>query len=226
MISPDAIANTMPNSAYLGGTGTATDERSNTLSADFETFLKMLTTQARYQDPLKPIDSTEYAAQLAQFSMVEQQVRTNDTLDALVSQMAVANLAALGGWVGMEARSASPVRFNGSPITLFPDPSQLAEEAFLVVSDGQEREVQRLAIPTTGGPIQWAGVDENGGPLPHGTYRFTVESHRAGEVIGSDPAETFGRVVEAQIDGSEVFLLLDNGQTVSSHTITALRAPG
>ncbi|SIT80476.1 flagellar hook capping FlgD N-terminal domain-containing protein [Pontibaca methylaminivorans] len=225
MISPDAIAN-VSNSAYPRGTGTGSDERSDTLSADFETFLKMLTTQARYQDPLKPIDSTEYAAQLAQFSMVEQQLRTNDTLDALVSQMAVANLAALGGWVGMEARSASPVRFDGSPITLFPDPPQLAEEAFLVVRDAQDREVQRVAIPTTGEPVQWAGVDENGEPLPRGTYRFTVESHRGGEVIASDPAETFGRVVEAQIDGGDVYLLLDNGQTVSSHSITALRAPG
>ncbi|MEP0702358.1 MAG: flagellar hook capping FlgD N-terminal domain-containing protein, partial [Lentilitoribacter sp.] len=51
----------------------AQTETSNALASDFETFLKMLTAQARYQDPLEPIDSSEYAAQLAQFSMVEQQ---------------------------------------------------------------------------------------------------------------------------------------------------------
>ncbi|WP_435988127.1 flagellar hook capping FlgD N-terminal domain-containing protein [Sulfitobacter sp. SH22] len=39
------------------------------ISSDFETFLKMLTTQARYQDPLEPIDSSQYSAQLAQFGL-------------------------------------------------------------------------------------------------------------------------------------------------------------
>lgn len=50
------------------------------LSSDFETFLKMLTVQMQNQDPLNPIDSTEYAMQLATFSSVEQQVLTNDLL--------------------------------------------------------------------------------------------------------------------------------------------------
>ena len=90
------------------------------LASDFETFLKMLTAQARYQDPLEPIDSTEYAAQLAQFSMVEQQVQTNDTLSALMGQMGTSGMAALAGWVGMEARVQSPVYFDGQPITVQP----------------------------------------------------------------------------------------------------------
>ena len=55
------------------------------LSSDFETFLQMLTAQARYQDPLEPIDSSEYASQLAQFSMVEQQVLSNDLLTSLTN---------------------------------------------------------------------------------------------------------------------------------------------
>ena len=54
-----------------------------TLSSDFETFIRMLTAQARYQDPLEPLDSSQYATQLAQFSMVEQQVLANDRLAAL-----------------------------------------------------------------------------------------------------------------------------------------------
>jgi len=50
-------------------------------------FLQMLTAQAQYRDLLEPIGSSEYAAQLAQFSMVEQQVLTNDTLAEPVGQM-------------------------------------------------------------------------------------------------------------------------------------------
>ena len=72
--------------------------RTAALSSDFETFLQMLTVQARYQDPLEPLSSSDYAAQLAQFSMVEQQVLTNDQLG---------NLAGLiGGRVGKLYRTA------------------------------------------------------------------------------------------------------------------------
>ena len=55
-------------------------------SSDFTTFLKLLTAQLRNQDPLKPLDSTEFVAQLATFSSVEQQVKTNDTL-ATIQQL-------------------------------------------------------------------------------------------------------------------------------------------
>ena len=58
-------------------------DAANELAGDFETFLSLLTAQLRNQDPLKPMESTEFVAQLASFSAVEQQVRTNDRLDEL-----------------------------------------------------------------------------------------------------------------------------------------------
>ena len=74
---------------------TVTEESASVLSSDFETFLQILTTQARYQDPLEPIDSSEYAAQLAQFSMVEQQVQSNELLQALSAQMSASAIGQL-----------------------------------------------------------------------------------------------------------------------------------
>jgi len=52
-------------------------------SVDYEAFLKILTTQLSNQDPTAPMDSTQYIAQIAQFSQVEQSVQTNDRLEAL-----------------------------------------------------------------------------------------------------------------------------------------------
>ncbi len=74
---------------------TGSTEANAVLSSDFETFLQMLTAQARYQDPLEPIDSSEYAAQLAQFSMVEQQVQSNELLQALSAQMSASAIGQL-----------------------------------------------------------------------------------------------------------------------------------
>ncbi|MFC3118682.1 flagellar hook capping FlgD N-terminal domain-containing protein [Jhaorihella thermophila] len=110
-----------------------------------------MTAQARYQDPLKPIDSTEYAAQLAQFSMVEQQVQTNEKLASLVAQLGSANMAMLSGWIGQEVRSHGAALFDGSPITLAYSPAKGADQVALVVSDGEGREVQRLPLPLSGG---------------------------------------------------------------------------
>ena len=88
------------------------------ISSDFDTFLKMLTAQMQNQDPLNPMDSTDYATQLATFSGVEQQARTNELLTNLGSQMAVLGMSQLAGWVGQEARAEAPVWMDGDPVTM------------------------------------------------------------------------------------------------------------
>lgn len=70
-----------PTNASPGAApGPPVEDASASLSSDFEVFLQMLTAQMKYQDPLNPVDSTDYATQLATFSGVEQAVLTNDLL--------------------------------------------------------------------------------------------------------------------------------------------------
>jgi flagellar basal-body rod modification protein FlgD len=73
---------------------------STTISSDFDTFLKMLTAQIQNQDPLNPIDSTDYAVQLATFASVEQQTLANQKRVALAGLMAVQGRANLAPGVG------------------------------------------------------------------------------------------------------------------------------
>lgn len=217
--------NLLTNSISGSGNGSAVAQDAPVLSSDFETFLKMLTAQAKYQDPLEPIDSSEYASQLAQFSAVEQQVLSNDLLTALVGQMGTSNMAQLAGWVGMDARSTAPVSFDGSPITLQPNPMSIADSAFLVVRNAAGNEVQRSAIPVSSEPVQWAGVGDNGTPFPVGDYSFEVESFAGGELVLSNPVEAYARIVEARNNRSgQVELILQGGQSVLPGEITALRA--
>ena len=62
------------------------------ISSDFETFLKMLTAQISNQDPLNPIDASDYSTQLATFSGVEQQVLTNDLLRQIQNKLTATDL--------------------------------------------------------------------------------------------------------------------------------------
>ncbi|MFK7744675.1 MAG: flagellar hook capping FlgD N-terminal domain-containing protein [Roseobacter sp.] len=204
---------------------TAPTETAAVISSDFETFLQMLTAQARYQDPLEPIDSSEYAAQLAQFSMVEQQVLSNDLLTALGDQLGSGNIGDMASWLGMEAKTTAPVAFNGTPLTVLPSSELGADEAILIAYDETGAEVQRQQISTGTTPVEWQGLDNNGTPLPDGLYRFAVESRAIGEPIGTSDAATYARITEARLAGTETVLVLAGGSTVPTSSISALREP-
>lgn len=209
--------NTLSSATPQGANGSV-------LSSDFETFLKMLTAQARFQDPLEPIDSTQYASQLAQFSAVEQQVLGNDLLTTLVDRMGAGDMASLAGWVGMSARSAALVEFEGSPLLLSPEPVANSDQAFLVVRDATGNEIQRIELLTSNESVEWAGVAEDGAPVPPGKYRFEVESFVDGALILSAPVETYSRVVEARMTASGgTELILEGGEAISPEQVTGLR---
>jgi flagellar basal-body rod modification protein FlgD len=195
------------------------------LSSDFETFLKMLTAQAKYQDPLEPLDSSEYASQLAQFSSVEQQVMTNDLLNAMASQLAASGMAQLSSWIGMEARTSAGAHFDGQPVTILPTPASAAEELDLIVYDAAGQEVQRKTLPVSSEPVQWAGVADDGTPFAPGVYAFAVESHSNGKVVSTTPAEAYSRVTEVRTEGTGTVLILEGGTAVPASAVKSLREP-
>lgn len=211
--------------AQSAANANATSSGKQVISSDFQTFLQMMTAQMTNQDPLNPIDSADYAVQLATFSSVEQQVLTNDLLTNLMSQMSSTSISQLAGWVGMEARTAAPVHFDGSPVTLTPRTAVLADEAWLVVRDQTGAEIARDAINPSGGDITWAGVDANGTPFASGIYSFEVENVAKGEVIGTTPVEHYANVTEAQNADGAMVLILDGGVPVYASDVSALRNP-
>ncbi|MBC2836093.1 flagellar hook capping FlgD N-terminal domain-containing protein [Paragemmobacter straminiformis] len=195
------------------------------ISADFDTFLKMLTVQMTNQDPMNPIEGADYAVQLATFSGVEQQVKTNQLLADLAAQSSLANMAQLAGWVGQEARSAAPVWFEGSPVTISPKPATTADGATLVVTDASGKVVSREEVPVNATSYAWYGADAAGDPLPPGKYTLKLESRAAGAVLRTDPVESYAPITEARRGPDGVELILRGGIAVKATDVTALRAP-
>lgn len=194
-------------------------------SSDFETFLKMLTVQMKNQDPLNPIDSADYAVQLATFSGVEQAVRTNQLLERLQSDFGLFGMAQLAGWVGQEARAAAPVYLDGAPVTLSPNPVLAADRAVLVVRDMQGRVVSREDIPALAEPYQWTGTDATGTQLPAGRYTLSLESYYAGDLLRTTPVEYYAPILEARGGAGGTRLVLRGGIEVLATEVTALRVP-
>ncbi|OWU85815.1 hypothetical protein ATO6_02600 [Oceanicola sp. 22II-s10i] len=196
------------------------------ISSDFETFLQMLATQLQNQDPLNPVDSADYAVQLATFSSVEQQVLTNELLDGLIARQTMAGIAGYADWIGLEARSPAPVWHDGTtPIQLEPNPLAAADRTVLVIRDEAGDEAARIAIPLSGNPYLWEGQDQSGDPLPPGHYTFELENHADGELLITDALETYARVTEARTVDGQVLVTLHGGGLVPVSAITGLRDP-
>lgn len=198
------------------------------VTSDFETFLRMLTVQMQNQDPLNPLDSTEFAEQLATFSSVEQQVRTNDLLSGLTAQMNLLGLSQLSGWVGREARVAAPVNWEvgDTPVELFPNPPVRADKAELVVRDEAGAEVYRAEVPLSLDPVQWDGTNTAGLPVAAGKYSFSLESFSFGDPVATQPLERYAAIEEARSDGGATFLILEGGIRVLASDVKGLRDAG
>lgn len=217
--SPQSSTLAPAQPGQVGGQGTTA------LASDFETFIKMLTVQMQNQDPLNPVEATDFAVQLATFSTVEQQVQTNQLLTTLGSQLGALSVAQLTGWIGMSARAEMPVHFDGAPVTLTTKGSSLADRAELVVRNAAGAEVQRQVIDPARGEFEWVGVSDSGSPLPSGQYSITVESFSRNEVIATNPVEVHAKIIEARNENGTPVLVMDSGQEVGSANILGLRAP-
>lgn len=221
----DPTLTTAQSTAILGSGSATPAPKTAALASDFETFLKMLTAQARYQDPLEPLDSTEYAAQLAQFSMVEQQVQTNDALTAISQQFGGSNPSSLAAYVGMEARAVTPLTYSGQPIEVSVAPSLAADQAVLVVRNDSGEDVRRLPLSLSDTRFVWDGKRSDGLQAGSEPHSFHVENYKDGELLSTDAAAVYGRVTEAQIQNGQVMLVLDSGQTIPASIVTALKEP-
>jgi flagellar basal-body rod modification protein FlgD len=202
----------------------ATDTAAAKIASDYTTFLRMLTTQMQNQDPLNPIESSDYAVQLATFSGVEQQTRTNQLLEALGGQFDILGMSQVAGWVGREARTDAPVAWSGKPITLSPNPVAGADRTTLVVKDSRGTVVGRQDLPATTAPFEWTGQGIDGKPLPNGTYTLQLENYRGEEQLPNTPVEHYARIIEARGGPTGTKLLLEGGIEVSADKVTALRS--
>lgn len=220
-ISPDSntgltqVATPTPNpSAARTATG---------FSSDFETFLKMLTTQLRNQDPLNPIESSDFAVQLATFSTVEQQVLTNDLLADLGTRIGGQGLSQVSGWIGMEALATGPVAFSGQPVPLIATVESQADAAEIVATDARGFVVNRQPIPARSGEVFWNGRDPAGLPLEQGEYTLSVHSLVNDQILARQAPNFYRRIAEAQFEAGEAVLILENGERIAPSQVLGLR---
>ena len=88
--------------AALTQLGQTNASKDSTIAGDFDTFLKILTTQLQNQNPLDPIDSSQFTDQLVQFSSVEQSIKTNKNLEQLIALSGANAFTGVVSYIGKE----------------------------------------------------------------------------------------------------------------------------
>jgi flagellar basal-body rod modification protein FlgD len=151
--------------------------KSNILGKD--DFLTLLVTQLQHQDPLNPQDSTEFTAQLAQFSSLEQLGNVNDNLEYLKLAVASANNTAAVSLIGKEIIAAGNtvqlIDGNGVDCNF-----ELAGETSAVavnIYDGYGNFIRTFdggALSAGAHTLKWDGKDGEGNSVPAGDYTFEV----------------------------------------------------
>lgn len=205
-------------------TTTSTAQQNN--NKNYDTFLKMMTTQIKNQDPLNPMSADQLAVQLATFSGVEQQTKTNDLLSQMIGQNSLGAMSQMVGWVGKDARLAAPAYFDGaSPVTISPNPAVGADKAVLVVKNQAGQEVSRTELPLGSADYDWQGLDTSGEPLPEGVYSLSLESYQDDQLLGRSDVEYYGRISEIRSTANGVSAMLPGGVEALTSIITAIRAP-
>ena len=196
------------------------------LASDFETFLTLLTAQLENQDPLQPIDSTEFVAQLAQFSAVEQQVATNAALADILTALEGSTASDVGDWIGREALTQAALPFEDDPIELVTVPDPDARKAELVVSRLDGASVARIEVSPSARNLVWDGTTTDGGTADEGLYRFRVERTGAdGAALPDDFPRGFGEVTEVRLVDGDARVVIAGQDEVAAREVVALRSP-
>jgi flagellar basal-body rod modification protein FlgD len=218
------------NAATLATQQSTLSDQSTKLSEDFDDFLVLLTTQLQNQDPLSPMESTEFTNQLVSFSQVEQQINQNQKLDQLLGlQLASTSTVALG-YVGLDVGYVGDLFYNNGTDTREVNYALQGDavSSSVFIKDATTGEVIReLDGATTAGnhSVEWDGLDDDGNPAPEGNYRVTVDAlDETGEAVSASTAVS-GSVVGIETVNGVVQLLLEGDAIVPINSILNAKQP-
>jgi flagellar basal-body rod modification protein FlgD len=214
-------------SGSSGGSASGTASSAATLAGNFDTFLSILTTQLKNQNPLDPLDTNQFTEQLVQFSGVEQQLKTNEFLQALMtSSQNSTNINAVT-YIGKEvtANGDTSELTGGKAVWAF-NAAATAADATITIKDASGNVVYSENGSLSAGPGQfvWDGVGSDGTTYPDGTYSITIDGKNlSGKDVGVS-TKTVGIVTGVDLSGGEPVLTVGQNE-IKLSDVSSVKIP-
>jgi flagellar basal-body rod modification protein FlgD len=197
----------------IGSTGSSTSSGASSragIADNFDTFLSLLTAQLKNQNPLDPLDTNAFTQQLVQFSSVEQQLKTNDFLSALVNSNVNSVQTNAVAYIGKTV-AADGVRselVNGNAVWNFSLKDAATATVTIKDQNGNTVYTETGALQAGAGQFTWNGKTSTGGKAPDGSYSISMTGTNAEGKTVPISTQFTGVVTGVDFTGSEPVLLL------------------
>lgn len=181
----------------------------SSLAETFDTFLTLLTTQLKNQDPLNPMETNEFTSQLVEFTGVEQAISTNKKLDDLIALQTDLQLNNAVGYIGKNVSADSiMLMLQGGESKITYDLGGNAAKVNILVIDEFGETVRTIDADTDVGhhEVVWDGLDDDGDPLADGLYGFLVTAADSDGKAVPLVQGTSGQVTGAKLVDGQVVL--------------------
>ena len=207
-------------------TSTATTAATPTagIADNFQTFLTLLTTQLQNQNPLDPLDTNQFTAQLVQFAGVEQQLKSNDQLKSLIDIEKSAQATSALGFVGKTAvvDGTTAALTNSSATWQLNVPTNSNVNISITGSNGQTVFTGNYAVNAgSNQPFAWDGKGTDGTQLPDGQYKLTATAVDSANNPVTVTTQIQGVVNSVDLTQSPPLLSI-NGQTYTVSQIKSI----
>jgi len=158
------------------------------MGEEFQTFIKLLTAQMRNQDPLAPLDSTQFVEQLATFSTLEQQVRSNASLEMMATMMNDMTGLLASQWLGQAVSIEAPrLPYTGSNVNFSIEPPAGTERSILTIKNADGQAVWTQELDPDSDAYSWDGRLLSGALAASGDiFDFSISHYgESNELLGS-----------------------------------------
>jgi flagellar basal-body rod modification protein FlgD len=210
----DSITGAGAAQAALAATSGAKATDRASIAQNFDAFLLLLTTQLKNQSPLDPLDTNQFTQQLVQFASVEQQLKSNDTLNALLTSSRVSAASTAASFVGMQVTAdGTTSRLSNGQAEWSIDPARNAQVS-LTVKDAQGNVVaaQTVAMAAGAQRFAWNGITSTGTRAPDGDYTLSVSARDPAGQSVSMKTEVAGRVDSVDLSGDAAVLMVGSSR--------------
>lgn len=212
--------------AVTTATGALAQAPANSLSDNYKSFLNLLVAQVSYQDPLNPVEGTDFIAQLATLTGVEQSLKLNGQMEALRSQLGLSAALSESALIGKRVTVPSDaVELREGGVAFSYDLARPADSVTAIITDASGRPVRQVTgLPGAAGQktsVVWDGTDANGNPLPQGRYGISLVA-QGGDVAGGYNTYASFRVMSLSFDGGRQYLDLEGGGMTTSDQIVRI----
>ena len=223
-VAPQVVSGTTPLPTKDASGATISSTAGSTLAGNFQTFLTLLTTQLKNQNPLDPLDTNQFTQQLVQFASVEQQLKTNDQLTSLVSLQQTAQSTQALGFVGKTAvvDGTTAALTNSSATWQLSVPTNSNVNISITSSTGQTVFTGNYAVNAgSNQPFTWDGKGTDGTQLPDGQYKLTATAVDSANNPVAVTTQIQGVVNSVDLTQSPPLLSI-NGQTYTVSQIKSI----